>query len=349
MRISCHKSNKGRFLDRPLALVSLLGVSVLFIISQSALAQQSSGSSARHEQGREIYNFRCYYCHGYSGDARTLATTYLAPPPRNFRQSQVETLTRERMLAAVSDGRPGTAMKSFQRLLSSEEIAIVVDFVRNEFMIGQRDNTAYHTVENGWPDHHRYRAAYPFATGQIALDAPVEQLNDAQRRGRALFMYSCISCHDRARVDHEGEVWAPAALSYPRTGFKPGDSLLPPDAVSGATPFARHDIPPRVAGLSELEQLGEQLFQANCAFCHAADGTGRNWIGTFLEPHPRDLTDPEVMERLSSDRLRSAIADGVPRSSMPAWRSVLSAEQIDAIVRYIDRVLRPAPDASSRN
>ena len=31
----------------------------------------------RHERGRAIYNFRCYFCHGYSGDARTLAATYL--------------------------------------------------------------------------------------------------------------------------------------------------------------------------------------------------------------------------------------------------------------------------------
>ena len=39
-------------------------------------------SASRHQQGREIYNYRCYFCHGYSGDAKTLASSYLDPPPR---------------------------------------------------------------------------------------------------------------------------------------------------------------------------------------------------------------------------------------------------------------------------
>jgi cytochrome c oxidase cbb3-type subunit 3 len=29
-----------------------------------------------------------------------------------------------------------------------------------------------------------------------------------------------------------------------------------------------------VAGLEARERRGEKLFQANCAFCHGADGTG---------------------------------------------------------------------------
>src|SRR3972149_1718982 len=41
-------------------------------------------TGAQVELGRRIYNFRCYYCHGYSGDARTLAATLLTPKPADF-------------------------------------------------------------------------------------------------------------------------------------------------------------------------------------------------------------------------------------------------------------------------
>ena len=34
--------------------------------------------------GKAIYRFYCYQCHAYSGNARTLSSTYLDPRPRDF-------------------------------------------------------------------------------------------------------------------------------------------------------------------------------------------------------------------------------------------------------------------------
>ncbi len=79
----------------------------------------SSTSEQRHERGRAIYNFRCYYCHGYSGDAKTLAATMLSTPPRDFTAPEAAGLTRAAMIEVVSSGKPGTPMKSFSRLLTS--------------------------------------------------------------------------------------------------------------------------------------------------------------------------------------------------------------------------------------
>ena len=64
--------------------------------------------------------------------------------------------------------------------------------------------------------------------------------------------------------------------------------------VSGASPYALHDTPTAISNMTASERRGEHLFQVNCAFCHAADGTARNWIGSFLEPRPRDLTGEQV-------------------------------------------------------
>ncbi len=313
-------------------------------IAVMGVSSTSVGIAADDRSGRQIYNFRCYFCHGYSGDARTLAAQMLDPVPRDFTSVTVEALSREAMLDAVRDGRPGTAMKPFASLLSDREIAAVVDFVREEFMVRKAPNTRYHTVANGWPDHERFAAAFPFARGEIPLDADEERLTATERAGRRLYMRGCISCHDLARRKASPPSWEAEAVSYPRTGFATGDFLDPPDAQSGATTFARHDIAPKLDTAGIDVRRGEALYQANCAFCHAADGTGKNWIGTFMIPHPRDLTSATAMAAMTPERLTQVIERGLPGTSMPAWGSVLSDSQIHSIVRYIDAAFHPLAD-----
>ncbi len=316
--------------------------------SQSALAS-SAGATANLELGRRIYNFRCYYCHGYSGNARTLAATLLTPKPVDFTSASPDSLGRERMLQSVSSGRPGTPMMSFSSVLQPNEIAAVVDFIRHEFMAAKAENTRYHTEANGWFDHERYAAAFPFAKGELALDTPWEQLTPQQAEGKRLFMTSCVSCHDHARVNDDGVHWESRAVSYPRNQFSPGDNAPTTkaqqdpsvDAMTSATPYHIHDQPPRLAGLTDAEQRGAALFQQNCAFCHAADGTARNWIGSFMEPHPRDLTKSPVMESMTRTRLGAVIREGLPGTSMPAWKSVLSEQQVDDVIAYVARAFHP--------
>ncbi len=288
-----------------------------------------------YERGRAIYNYRCYFCHGYAGDAVTQAANFLDPKPRNFRQSDPAKLTREKMLEAVALGRPDTAMKSFEAWLSNEEMALVVDFIRQEFMHGKSPNTRYHTAANGWANHDRYAIAYPFATGELATDLPEEDLTEEQRDGLRLFMTTCVTCHDRGKVRYESEEWVPMAISYPRNGYSHRSTRA--DAVSEASVFGKHDIKPKFDDLTEQQAMGEKLFQDNCAFCHGMSGTGKNWIGSFLEPLPRDLTDPEQMLGMTPSRLTYAIENGVKESKMPAWKSVLTSEQIAALVAYIDK------------
>ena len=238
------------------------------------------------------------------------------------------------MIESVSQGRDDTAMASFSGILSADEIEMVVDFVRAAFMNGEQRNTRYHTAANGWPNHDQFSRAFPFANGEIALDVAVETLTAQQQQGRRLFMQSCITCHDRARVLDEGAPWDSRAVSYPRGSY----SHRQPDAISGATPYSAHDKLPLVDDLNQQQQLGETLFQANCAFCHAADGSGKNWIGSFLESQPRDLTDAKVMQAMTTERLQEVIRNGLPETSMPAWRHVLSATEIEAVASYVMKV-----------
>ena len=300
---------KSAFLSIP-PLVALLVTSVPGGVTAEKLKWESATRAEavslskkldeRHEKGRAIYNFRCYFCQGYSGDANTLASTYLSPKPRDFTATDPFKMRRERMIESVKKGVGGTAMARFESVLKEEEIELVVDFIRREFMMEKSKNTWYHTPENGWPDHDRYSAAFPFAKGEIPLDAPDKDLTDEQRKGKRLFMKSCISCHDRASVSGEGPVWD------------------------------------RMPGLTKEERLGETLFQKNCAFCHARDGTGRNWFGAFLRPHPRNLTG-DKMQGMTRQKLFNVIKNGVPGTSMSAWKYVLTDDEIEAVVSYVSK------------
>ena len=246
------------------------------------------------------------------------------------------------MIKAVTEGRAGTAMKSFTHALSASEIDAVVDFVRLEFMINKSENTRYHTVENGWPNHERYAAAFPFALGQIAIDTPWASLSKEQQLGKRVFLESCVTCHDRAKVNNEGAIWELRSVSYPRNQYShKTDKSANVDVISEASPYAKHDKAPVVKSLSAREKQGEKLFQDNCAFCHAADGTGKNWIGSFLESRPRNLTDSDAMEAMTRSRLKKVIRDGLPGTTMSAWKQVLKDDEIDSIIAYIDRVFHP--------
>jgi len=300
------------------------------------------------EEGRAIYNFRCYFCHGYSGNGETLAATYLSPRPTNFKQADPSTFTTDRVIITLQNGKPGTAMKPFAGILSAKEMQAVAEFIVDEFIRRKADNTRYHTVDNGWPDHDRYQAAFPFAKGEIPLSRPWESLTENEAAGKRLYLTSCVSCHDRGAPTEDDTTWSSRPLSYPRNNF----SLATPtkiDAMTSASPYALHEIPPKLKNLTRIERRGERLFQLNCAFCHGADGSGQNWIGKFMEPPPRNLQNPAFMRTATRSTLAHAIREGLPNTSMPAWKSVLKEMDIQAIISYINRAFHPvAEDAPKR-
>ncbi|MGB5082067.1 MAG: cytochrome c, partial [Burkholderiales bacterium] len=102
-----------------------------------------------------------------------------------------------------------------------------------------------------------------------------------------------------------------------------------------------HDAPPKTGVLTGPARRGARLFRRNCAFCHAVDGSGRNWIGAFLEPHPRNLADRDFTSATTRRRLAAVIRDGLPGTSMPAWKSVFGEEDVQAIVAYLSAAFGP--------
>ena len=237
------------------------------------------------------------------------------------------------MKSVVTNGKPGTAMMKFSNTLNDEEIEAVVYFVSKAFLEKKLRNTKYHTIENGWENHERYSDAFPFVKGDLKLDTPWEALNASQKKGKQLYLKSCISCHDRASVNQEGAIWEGRPLSWPRNGVTP-QNLEIIDAVSQASPYAKHKSIENVAR-TPTQQRGETLFIANCAFCHALDGSGKNWIGQFIEPHPRNFSKAPLSKDFTKDELADRIKMGVEGTAMPAWRYVLSETEVQDLVEYL--------------
>ncbi len=110
----------------------------------------------------------------------------LSPRPRDFTAGVLGTAD---VVKALTEGRPGTAMKSFRGLLSDDEMQAVAAFVVDEFVTRKAGNSAYHTAENGWPEHRqRYAAAYPYVLGEARADGP-------STPGSRLYLSACITCH----------------------------------------------------------------------------------------------------------------------------------------------------------
>jgi len=288
-------------------------------------------------RGRDVYNFRCYFCHGYDGNAQTVAAGMLDPKPRDF--TRATDLDRGRIVAVLHTGKPGTAMKPFMGVLNAAEIADVATFVADTFVACGARNTAYHTEANGWPDHQaRYGAAYDFATGTLPLDIPERLLEPAEKAGLALFRSTCISCHEgrHARQARLGlEAGAPAAADDPWSSHAEHDDDYETPTV--------HDIAPAIADPTPSELAGLALYSDACAECHAADGTGQSWIGKFLRPNPTDFTTPTFARGFDVGHFAAATLDPPAGTTMPRFRGVLSEAEARSIADYVRRAFIGGP------
>lgn len=80
---------------------------------------------------------RCAMCHGETGTRDT--TGRMQPPPRDFTSPDViAELNRNRMIASITNGRPGTAMMGFGSQFSKGDIEAIVDFISEAYMSGSR-------------------------------------------------------------------------------------------------------------------------------------------------------------------------------------------------------------------
>jgi len=86
-------------------------------------------------KGAGFYMSNCATCHGATGDGRGPRAYFINPKPRNFLHpaSRAE-LNRVTMFNAIKDGKLGTEMPAWGKVISDQEIADVAEFVFQRFI-----------------------------------------------------------------------------------------------------------------------------------------------------------------------------------------------------------------------
>jgi len=118
----------------------------------------------------------------------------------------------------------------------------------------------------------------------------------------------------------------------------PGACARKPAPAVAKTPAAAK-TPVAPPPLRYEVRLGKVTFTHYCQTCHGESGAGDGFNAFNLDPHPRDLSDPEFQKKKSDAELADAIqrgGAGVGLSAlMPPWGHTLSAGQIDELVLYL--------------
>jgi mono/diheme cytochrome c family protein len=155
----------------------------------------------RSGPGKSIYASTCSVCHGEDGAGARWGKTSLKPPPVNFTTvDPAQGLTRERMIASVTNGRPGTAMTAFASQLTGDEIEDVVDYIRDTFMT-RHHSTASSPAATGASMAVLGKELHPAGISQagahgvdFSLPMPNELSGDAAT-GKAYYLQNCTACH----------------------------------------------------------------------------------------------------------------------------------------------------------
>jgi mono/diheme cytochrome c family protein len=149
------------------------------------------------QRGKSLYAQNCIACHGAQGQGSSLPIGG-SVPARDLASPQARAeLNRERMIASVTRGRPGTAMAGFGGRLPQTDIEAVVDYVRSAIMVPQTEisgtdahaGRARSVTQSEQP---KAKPAGPTTDMQMAM--PNGLKGDPAAGGR-FYKANCATCH----------------------------------------------------------------------------------------------------------------------------------------------------------
>ncbi len=107
-------------------------------------------------------------------------------------------------------------------------------------------------------------------------------------------------------------------------------------APSASTPEATTPAP---GGTAAAGDLGATVYASRCQLCHGPTGHGDGPAAASLNPHPRNHTDGSYMNGRTDAQLLEVIRNG--KGPMPAWGTVLSDEEIKAVLKHVRSLAVP--------
>lgn len=200
----------------------LPGFSILFTMLLSAIIPTVFADTETKTTAADLFHDNCSVCHGDKGAGAVWGGNLLRTPPRNFTIAHVNSeLSRERMIASVTHGVPGTAMVSFSSQLSDQEIQSTVDYIRNNFML--TDEKKKNSVSTKQTTQHKSQLAAEYFS-QMGVVRQQKTLNNGNQtkkasadmssimpnglkgdrvKGHAFYLQNCSTCHG-VKGDGEG-------------------------------------------------------------------------------------------------------------------------------------------------
>jgi mono/diheme cytochrome c family protein len=116
-----------------------------------------------------------------------------------------------------------------------------------------------------------------------------------------------------------------------------GGQQATPEGGSNA-PVSGTTTPP-TGGTPAGGDLGAKVYAERCVLCHGPEGKGDGAGAAGLDPKPRNHTDGAYMNAQSDEALINVIKNG--KGNMPAWGSILSDEEINAVLKHVRSLAQP--------
>lgn len=222
---------------------------------------------------------------------------------------------------------------------------------------------------------------FPAAGGPSAADEASARL----QLGARIFARTCSVCHGEKG---DGAVWTNQSLRRPPRNFRseasraelttarirtavmagvPGTAMmsfatqLSPTEMSAVVAYIEAEFLGRGATTTRLDatagtfparlrgdrEWGRRFYAGNCATCHGLAGDGQGPRAYFIAPPPRNFraADARHFDRAA---LFAAVSDGTIGTEMPAWRQVLSPQEIADVAEYVYTEFIAAPAAGRR-
>ena len=123
-----------------MTIIRFIAIGLAVIWTSTAAAQQANdlGTDDQRQAGKDLYDIKCAHCHGYAGDAMSVATAFVRPTPRDFTSGNYkfrstasgELPTTEDIRRSIRDGMPYTSMPAWAGILSETEITNLAYYLK---------------------------------------------------------------------------------------------------------------------------------------------------------------------------------------------------------------------------
>ena len=120
---------------------------------------------------------------------------------------------------------------------------------------------------------------------------------------------------------------------------KKADNTSSTETTPTPAPSTEAPTPPAGGEVAAGDAQGAAVYTQRCVLCHGAGGKGDGPASASLNPKPRNHTDGSYMNARTDAELLEVIHNG--KGAMPAWKSVLSEDEINAVLKHVRSLAVP--------